>query len=158
MTEDEATLCFSDDEAHALAGVLDELIPPSSDGRFPGAGELGLAGYIEQRLQETPELGPVITRGLSAVDDLASKRDPRGFAALSRQDRVDVLNEVSATEQAFLPNLILHTYSGYYMNARVVEALGLEARPPHPKGYDVEPDDLSLLDEVRRRPKLYREC
>jgi hypothetical protein len=46
----------------------------------------------------------------------------------------------------------------YYQAPRVVEALGLEARPPHPKGYEVELGDLTLLDEVRRRGKLYRDC
>ena len=29
---------------------------------------------------------------------------------------------------------------------QVVEGLGLEARPPHPKGYEMEPNDLGLLD------------
>ena len=33
---------FSEDERRALSSVLDEIIPPSNDGRFPGAGELGL--------------------------------------------------------------------------------------------------------------------
>ncbi len=30
-------------------------------------------------------------------------------------------------------------------------------RPPHPKGYEMEPTDFSLLDGVRRRERLYRE-
>jgi len=70
---------------------------------------------------------------------------------------VEVMNELAATEQAFLPGLIFHTYVGYYLNDRVIEALGREPRPPHPKGYDMEASDLTLLDDVRRRPKLYRE-
>jgi hypothetical protein len=40
----------------------------------------------------------------------------------------------------------------------VLTALGLEARPPHPAGYAIEPNDLSLLDPVRRRAELYRRC
>ena len=40
----------------------------------------------------------------------------------------------------------------------VVEGLGLEDRPPYPKGYEVEAGDLSLLDPVRARPKLYRDA
>ncbi len=32
----------------------------------------------------------------------------------------------------------------------------MEARPPFPDGYEVESDDLTLLDAVRGRPKLYR--
>jgi hypothetical protein len=39
----------------------------------------------------------------------------------------------------------------------VLEALGIEGRPPHPKGYTIEPTDWSLLDPVRRRSRRYRE-
>ncbi|HUI24603.1 MAG TPA: hypothetical protein VL403_00860, partial [Candidatus Kryptonia bacterium] len=49
------------------------------------------------------------------------------------------------------------TCAGYCQHARVVEALGLEARPPHPQGYQMEPNDLTLLDDVRRCPKRYRD-
>jgi hypothetical protein len=69
-----------------------------------------------------------------------------------------VLNEIATTEPGFLPGLIFHTYAGYYQNGRVMEALGLEPRPPHPAGYEMEPGDLTLLEAVRRRPRMYREC
>lgn len=75
------------------------------------------------------------------------------FAALARDDKVQLLNQ-----WGFVLPLMVHVCAGYYQHARVVEALGLEARAPHPKGYEMEPNDLSLLDAVRRRPKLYREC
>jgi hypothetical protein len=156
MSEDTSDPGFSQDEQRLLTSVLDEIIPPSDDGRFPGAGALGLAGFVEQNLQTTPELRPAIAQGLVALEDLARSRNSRGFAALSRQDKLDVLNELATTQPAFLPGLILQTYAGYYQNGRVVEALGLEPRPPHPKGYEIEPSDLTLLDEVRRRPALYR--
>jgi hypothetical protein len=39
----------------------------------------------------------------------------------------------------------------------VLEAIGMEARAPFPKGFEVEPGDLSLLDPVRRRGRVYRE-
>ena len=156
MSEDTSGLGFSPDEIRLLTSVLDEIIPPSDDGRFPGAGALGLAGFVEQTLQKTPELRPVIVQGLSALEDLAGNRGSRGFTALSRQDKLDALNELATTQPAFLPSLILQTYAGYYQNGRVVEALGLEPRPPHPEGYDLEPGDLTLLDTVRRRPASYR--
>jgi hypothetical protein len=40
----------------------------------------------------------------------------------------------------------------------VVEALGLEPRPPFPKGYEVPPNDPALLDPVRRRAPFFRSC
>jgi len=33
----------------------------------------------------------------------------------------------------------------------------MEARPPYPKGYQVEPGDLSLLNPVIARGKIYRD-
>ena len=63
---------------------------------------------------------------------------------------------IATREPAFLPGLVFHTYAGYYQHDRVFEALGLEARPPHPKGYETEANDLTLLDPVRRRRRLYR--
>jgi hypothetical protein len=41
--------------------------------------------------------------------------------------------------------------------ARVLEALDLEPRPPHPEGYATVEGDLSLLEPVRRRGRKYRE-
>lgn len=154
MSEDTNEPGFSLQEERALASVLDELIPPSDDGRLPGAGEAGLVRYIDQR---AAELRPTIAQGLSALDELANARGARDFAALSREDKLEALNEVATAQPGFLPGLILHTYAGYYQNDRVLEGLGLEARPPYPDGYKMEPSDLSLLDGVRRRSKLYRD-
>ena len=46
----------------------------------------------------------------------------------------------------------------YYRDDRVVLSLGLEARPPFPKGHTLEQGDWSLLDPVRARPKLWRDA
>jgi hypothetical protein len=154
VSEDTNDSCFSPHEERELASVLDEVIPPSGDGRLPGAGEAGLVRYIEQH---APELRPTIVQGLSALDELASGRGARSFAALSREEKLEALNELATVQPAFLPGLILQTYVGYYQNDRVLEGLGLEPRPPYPDGYKMEPTDLSLLDGVRRRNKLYRD-
>ncbi len=157
MSEEMVHPRFSDHEERALATVLDQIIPPRSDGRLPGAGELGLVRHIEQVLEKAPQFEPMIRQGLSAIDELACVRNAEGFAALSDPDKLELLQELTSTEPGFLPSLIFHTYIGYDQNARVVEALGLEARPPFPKGHEMEPNDLTLLDPVRQRPKLYRE-
>jgi len=144
---------FTNIARRALASVLDEIVPPSSDGRLPGAGELGLVNYVEEALRNTPDLKAMIAQGLTDLDTLARAKHAPDFASLHRDAKLQLLNQ-----QPFMLPLTLHTYTGYYQNARVVAALGLEARPPHPQGYHMEPNDLSLLDAVRRMPKLYREC
>ena len=157
MDQSDDTSTFSPNEARTLAALLDEVIPPSGDGRLPGAGELGIGGYIEEALQGAPLSRAVLAEGLALIGELANQRNPGGFAALSSPEGLELLNEVTSRQPGFLPNVIFHTYAGYYRNGRVMEALGLEPRPPHPKGYEVEPDDLTLLEQVRQRPKLYRE-
>jgi hypothetical protein len=153
MSESANERRLSAEEKHVLASVLDEIIPPSGDGRFPGAGQIGLVSYVEEALENTPELRSAVANGLSELDALARRRTAADFAALPREEKVQLLNEWS-----FVLPLTLHACAGYYQHPRVVAALGLEPRPPHPQGYEMEPNDLSLLDGVRRRPKLYREC
>jgi hypothetical protein len=149
---------LSPDERRTLASVLDEIVPPSPDGRMPGAGELGLADHIEAVVQRAPELGPVVARGLAALDALARGRGAPHFAALPREERVTALRGLAESEPQCLASLVFHTYTGYYQTGRVLEGLGLEPRPPHPLGHVVEPGDLTLLEPVRRRAKLYRDC
>lgn len=152
----EATPVFSTCEHRTLTCVLDTIIPPSDDGKFPGAGAIGLADAIAAALQHTPALQPVFIQGLAAIEDRARKQTSESFIGLSPAAKVEVLNEIASAEQGFFALLLFHTYVGYYQNGRVVEGLGLEPRPPHPKGYEMPPPDLTLLDPVRRRGKLYR--
>jgi hypothetical protein len=151
------TFTFSSEEERLLVQLLDEIIPPRGDGRVPGAGALGLTGKIARAVETTPMLRPVMEYGLSSLAELARKRNPDGVTALSQQDTKAIWEEFAATDQFFQPAFLFLVYSTYYQEPRVVEALGLEARAPHPKGYSMEADDLSLLDPVRRRPKMYRE-
>ena len=45
----------------------------------------------------------------------------------------------------------------YYRDDRVMRALGLDPRPPYPKGRVLEQGDWSLLDAVRGRPRMWRD-
>ena len=155
MTDD-TSHGFSKEQARILDGVLDDIIPRSADGRLPGAGELDLADFIAAALHKVPELRTMIAQGLSALDALARTRGSQGFAALAPGERSAVLNQHASSEHAFPPVLLLYTYAAYYQHPRVVAALGLEPRPPHPKGYEMGTDDLTLLDPVRRRGPRYR--
>ena len=148
---------FTEDEQRALRAVLDQIIPPSADTQMPGAGEIGLVAYIEQALHKSPDLRPTIAAGLAAADGLAADRGARDFATLAEAQRSGVLEELATAHPGFLPSLIFHTYVGYYQHPQIAAALGIEAHPPFPAGFPMEQGDLSLLDVVKKRPKMFRE-
>jgi hypothetical protein len=149
---------FSAEHALALACVLDELIPASPDGRLPAAGPLGLHDRIAASLRPLPALRGMLDASLTALTELARRRHPRGIAALSASERAALLAELAASDQAVPPILALHAFAAYYRHPTVLSALGIEPRPPHPHGYAVPPNDLSLLEPVRRRAKIYRDA
>jgi hypothetical protein len=141
-----------------LSLVLDELIPTTSDGRLPGAGTLGVGAVVEHAVAGTPELGQMLAQGFAALEGLAQRRSPDGFGALSRSARVETLRDLEKAAPMFVPTLLTLACVGYYSDARVLTALNGDARPPHPRGYEVEADDFSMLDGVRSRGVLYRNC
>ena len=144
--------------AELLSLVLDELIPPRPEGLLPGAGTLGVGAVVEHAAAGTPELGQLLAHGLAALEDLARRSGAAGFAALSPNARTAALRDIERAEPMFISTLLTLACVGYYSAEPVVAALKGSARPPHPSGYQLEPDDQSLLDPVRARGKLYREC
>jgi hypothetical protein len=147
---------FTEDQRRAIDRVLDDIIPPSPDGRLPGAGQLGVAGYVDRALRSMPELRALFVESVDALDAIAGRRHARRFTDLAAHEQAAVITEHASSAHAFPPLLVLHAYSGYYQHPRVLEALGLAARPPHPQGYAMQPNDLSLLDPVRRRAPMFR--
>ena len=136
----------------ALSLALDEVIPPSDDGRMPGAGALGLAEVLGERA----ELAPILEAGLDALDERARAAGATDFAALGPEERRAAFAEMPGAEPAFFSALLSQTFVAYYQHHDVLVALGLGGRPPFPLGYDVPPTDLSILDGVRARAPFYR--
>jgi hypothetical protein len=141
-------------DAATLAAVLDCLIPADPSRGLPAAGALGVADYVVTRLGDAFGL---IRPGLAALDAGARERGAKRFADLARAERDALLRAHAANDPGFVPGLLFQTYAGYYQSPAVLEALGLEGRPPHPEGYAIGPDDPQLLDPVRARPPFYRE-
>ena len=134
-----------------LDDVLDTLIPPIRG--LPGAGGLGVANFI---LENAADFVPAIVSGLARLESELQESGITDWAACSDLERREILERLTEQEPAFVPGLVFQTFVGYYQEARVQQALGLEGRPPHPLGYAMEPSNLSLLDPVRDRPKLFR--
>ena len=145
---------LTDQQRRTLSALVNMMIPASEDGRMPGAGELDLLAYVRD---ETGELIPAIEQGLTVLNQQAIDEFGQDFASLADSDKQQQVDAIRVNQPDFVQSLLLKTVSAYYQNDRVISALGLEPRPPYPEGHEVEAGDLSLLDPVRKRSKLYRE-
>ena len=140
---------LSVDQCRSLRCLAEMMIPASAEYDVPGAGDEAIFGEILRSLG--CDAGPVI-----AVLQTLNTDGP--FADLDPQRRDAVaaqLRETGGGGLAYLTRIILQCY---YRDDRVMRSLGLEPRPPYPKGFEVEQGDWSLLDPVRARPKLYRDA
>jgi hypothetical protein len=144
----EAALSSAESQTlHRIAGIM---VPASQDYDMPGADDPVIFADIIGSLDR--DLGDV-RAGLAALSKLTggSFADLDGARAASALEQFLASGSTAAT---VLGRVILQCY---YRDDRVLRSLGLEARPPFPKGHTLEPGDWSLLDAVRARPKLWRD-
>ena len=146
---------ISQSQHELISAVLDRLIP--SQGDMPGAGEAGTADYLDGIAAGSAQLARLFARGLQDIE-IAAARIGDGFDDLSGDQQDEVLRGVEADSPEFFDLLVRHTYNGYYSNPEVVELLGLDPRPPQPRGNSVERGDLSSLELVVERGQAYRDA
>ena len=57
----------------------------------------------------------------------------------------------------FFDLLVRQTYNGYCTGQRIVDLLGLEARPAQPLGHRVDQGNATLIEKVKNRGIAYRQ-
>jgi hypothetical protein len=149
MPNDDSDLTAN--EIRSLRCVAGMMIPASTKHGVPGADDDTIfadivdsnsighdAALVKQALQHLDGLG----------GDVFAELDPA-----RRQLAAAALQDAGGEKLIALTRVIVQCY---YRDFRVVRSLGMEVRPPFPKGYEVEQGDWSLLDPVRARPAFYR--
>jgi hypothetical protein len=132
-----------------LRSVARMMIPPSVEYGVPGADDATIQADIIATLGRDTE---TVCEALDHLARLAGM--PLSDLDMIRRDAV--VNEFRATGGAAAATLIRVILQCYYRDDRVVRSLGLELRPPFPKGYPLEQGDWSLLDPVKARPSMWR--
>ena len=140
---------LSVDQCRSLRGLAEMMIPASAEYNVPGASDEAIFGQILRSLGSDAEPVTAVLQTLDADGPFADL-DPQRRDAIAAQ-----LRETGGGALGYLTRIILQCY---YRDDRVMRSLGLEPRPPYPKGFEVEQGDWSLLDPVRARPKLYRDA
>jgi len=134
------------DDLRAIAGVM---IPASTEFDVPGADDPLIQADILATLGRDADL---VREALDALAQLAGQP----LAALDPAQREAVALELRTKGGAAVATLTRVVLQCYYRDDRVVRSLGLEPRPPYPKGHVLEEGDWSLLDPVRARPPMWR--
>ena len=138
------------DERELLVLVLDVLVP-EGDG-FPGAGAVAI-DHVLAVAARSADNESLVVRGLRAIEQAAGGAV---FASLDVDAREAALRRVEQSHAEFVDALVTRTYEGYYSHPSVIARLGLDARPPHPRGHAVETVELPELARVTARGPLFR--
>jgi len=144
-------MMLSADQCRSLRCLAEMMIPASAEYGVPSAGDDAIFVDILHNVGRDAGHVIVVLQTLAAMSGCP-------FADLDPQRRDTIaarLRETGGEALAYLTRIILQCY---YRDDRVMRSLGLEPRPPFPRGFEVEQGDWSLLDPVRARPKLYSEA
>ena len=144
---------FSPAQRELLDSVLDRLIPPQEN--RPGAGSLGIGGFIESVAVGEPGLTRMFVQGLAAIEISAAERGADGFVNLSDDAKDATLRAVEQSNGDFFDQLILQTYNGYYTNLTVFESIGYTLPSVPSPGTKLELLDETLLEAQRQRPPFW---
>ena len=137
------------DETRSLRCVAGMMIPASSAFAVPGADDDLIFADVLHSIGR--DMIPV-KQALARLDTLAggtlADADPA-----RQQAAAAAFREEGGIPLTALTRVIVQCY---YRDDRVMQSLGMEVRPPFPKGFEVEQGDWSLLDPVRARAPFYR--
>ena len=144
-----------DGQLDLLRLMLNRIIP--EEGTMPGAGDLGLAEFVEGVVGKQTSLRRLFSEALTQVEILAGHRNADGFGALDGEVQDAVLKDIEASNSAFFDELVRQAYNGYYTNRQVFERL--EYAPPTREQAERQPEllDESLLEQQRKRAPFWRQ-
>ena len=125
------------------------IVPDSVEYDVPGADDAAIQADIIATLGRDADMVR------AALDHLA-RLAGMPLSDLDEARREAVAQEFRATGGEPAATLTRVVQQCYYRDDRVVRSLGLEPRPPFPKGYPLEQGDWSLLDQVKARPTMWR--
>jgi hypothetical protein len=146
MSAEKALSPLQRDDLRVVAGMI---IPACEQYGVPGADDAAVQADILATLGRDAELVR------EALDHLA-RLTGMPLANLGESAREAVAGQFRASGGAAAAALTRVVLQCYYRDDRVLRSLGLELRPPFPKGYDLEQGDWSLLDPVKARPSMWR--
>ncbi len=126
------------------------MIPASAEYGVPGASDDAIFSDILGSLDRD---FAAVREALARLDRIAGQ----AFHSTPAERQASALAEFRKAHPGLTAVLVSVTTRCYYRDDRVMRSLGMELRPPYPKGFDVPQGDWSLLEPVRARGTIYRD-
>jgi hypothetical protein len=139
---------FTEAQQALLSAALNRIIP--AEGRMPGAGDLGIAEFVEGVVAPDPELRRLVNDGLTQIAIIAARQLGREFPELGKDAQNGVLREVQARQPEFFDFLLRQCYNGYYTDPQIQELIGYQRPVPGEYAFD-----QSLLEPQRQRAPFW---
>ena len=131
-----------------MTALLNVVVPPSVDGKLPGAGALKLAEQVATAL----EGDSAVEAGLGAVREAAGTVDG-GFAAMELAEQVALVESQAAAHAGLMAAVTRAVYLAYYQHPAVLVGIGEPGRPRYPEGFVIDPTDPELLAMLQARAR-----
>jgi hypothetical protein len=136
------------DDLRVVAGMI---IPESAEYRVPGADDSRIQADILATLgRDTKQVAAALDHLAQIAGMPLARLDPTRREAVAKEFRAN-----GSVPAATLVRVVLQCY---YRDDRVLRSLGLELRPPFPKGHVLPDGDWSLLDPVKAQPAKLRQA
>lgn len=145
---------FTEAQRALLTAVLNRIIP--AEDQLPGAGDLGVADFVEQVAGQGASMRRLFIEGLALIEITAVQLQGKEFSELSSTAQDAVLKEVETRNFSFFDTLIRQCYNGYYTSPEVFQLIGYQRKLAHE--YQHQPFDESLLEPQRQRQPFWREA
>jgi hypothetical protein len=137
-------------EVRTLTRLASIMIPADASFNVPAAGDAAVIGDICRTIGR--DLVPV-QQALAALTQQAGG----DFTALDDARAEAVAMDFLGSGTPAVATLGRVVLQCYYRDDRVVRSLGLEPRPPFPKGHVLPDGDWSLLEVVKARKPFWRD-
>lgn len=138
-----------------LQTVMD-LIIPASDG-MPSASEAGGLTYLERLMERDRNAAADITKAFTVADAFSERALQKPFGDLEKSEQIAVLKEMENSALGVFDALRAYVYESYYEQPAIWKLIGYELYPTDHRGPHLAPFDDSLIANVRKMPKLYRD-
>lgn len=138
-----------------LRVAMDEIIP-TGDG-MPSASQAGGLEYLDRLAGRDKKVAKELRESLRALEVLSQKRFEISFLSLSHDRRVESLMALEREESSDFKILRDCVYEAYYTRPSIWKLIGYEFHSTNDMGPRMKAFDESVLAEVRKKPKYYRE-